>query len=70
MRTKGAVMRQAAGFHPELQALLDDPIMRHVMASDGIAMQDLVALLEHARGRLAARRETPKAKGRRKAGPR
>jgi hypothetical protein len=63
-------MRQAS-FHPELQALLDDPIIGSVLASDGMAMRDLVALLEQARGRLNTRPPAaPKAKGRRKAGPR
>jgi hypothetical protein len=70
MQSKGTTMRQAR-FHPELRALLDDPITGHVMASDGVAMHDLVALLQTARRRLAAQgqRAAQKAKGRRRAGP-
>jgi hypothetical protein len=66
MQSKGTAMRQA-GFHPELRDLLDDPITGHLMASDGVAMRDLIALLQTARRRLAAQGQ--KAKGRRGAGP-
>ena len=66
MQSKDTTMRQV-GFHPELRALLDDPITGHVMASDGVAMSDLVALLQTARRRLAAQGQ--KTKGRRGAGP-
>jgi hypothetical protein len=39
-------------FHPELAALLEDPITRRVMASDKVSMACLLALLRTARGRL------------------
>src|SRR5262249_10848026 len=75
MRSKGTAMRQV-GFHPELRALLEDPITGHVMASAGVAMSELVALLQTARRRLAAQgqkqarqEQARKAKGRRGAGP-
>jgi hypothetical protein len=70
MQSKGTAMRQAS-FHPELRDLLDDPITAHLMASDGVAMHDLIALLQTARRRLAAQGQKvgQKAKGRRGAGP-
>jgi hypothetical protein len=64
---KGTEMQQA-GFHPDLEALLEDPIMDHVMASDGVAMRDLVALLQAAQRRLAVP-EGQNAKSRHEAGP-
>lgn len=69
MQSKGTAMRQAS-FHPELRDLLDDPITGHLMASDGVAMSDLIAL-QTARRRLAAQGQKvgQKAKGRRGAGP-
>jgi hypothetical protein len=70
MQSKGRAMRQA-GFHPELLALIDDPITGRVMASDGVAMSELIALLQTARRRLAAQGQKggQKAKGRHMAGP-
>ena len=70
MQSKGTTMRQM-GFHPDLRALLDDPITGRLMASDGVVMNDLVALLQTARRRLAAQGQKvgQKAKGRRGAGP-
>jgi hypothetical protein len=61
MQSKDTTMRQV-GFHPELRALLDDPITGHVMASDGVAMSDLVALLQTARRRLAAQGQKTKSR--------
>jgi len=47
--------------HPELVALLDDPITRRVMASDQVSMASLLALLRSARGRLRAAPERRRA---------
>lgn len=41
-------------FHPELVALLDDPITRRVMASDKVDMVSLLTLLRSMRRHLRA----------------
>jgi hypothetical protein len=39
---------------PTLVDLLDDPVTRYVMASDGIARDDLLMVLEDAKGKLGS----------------
>jgi hypothetical protein len=56
-------------FHPELAALLDDPITRRVMASDKVSMASLLALLRTARGHLRATPEHRRAEPREPAIP-
>lgn len=48
----GGTFTDEAAFHPELAALLDDPITHHVMASDRVEMATLVALLRTVRRQL------------------
>jgi hypothetical protein len=48
-------------FHPELAALLEDPITRHMMASDKVSMASLLAVLRTARGHLRAASEPARA---------
>jgi hypothetical protein len=47
-------------FHPELVALLDDPITRRVMASDKVDMVGLLSLLRTMRRHLRATGTQPR----------
>jgi len=49
LRERNGVMEE---FHPELVALLDDPITRRVMASDRVDMVSLLTLLQSMRRHL------------------
>lgn len=42
---KCALERFSGGQEPPLDELLDDPILERLMASDGVAMSDLLALV-------------------------
>ena len=50
----------AVGFEPELDEIIKDPIVKSLMARDGVNTEDLLAVLDQARPRSAIERAKPR----------
>ncbi len=51
-KTRGGAARYAGGEEPRLTDLMEDPVLRRLMASDGVHPEQLMAVIAEARTKL------------------